>query len=82
MIDAYMYTTTVDLDYSIDSIVEGYRLETHLTHVINLPLTPILNAAWALILSMQHFHLTAGFCILLATEEMIKMWMQVRGAHT
>ena len=26
----------------------GYGLEMHVTHVINLPLTPILNAAYAL----------------------------------
>ena len=39
---------------NIDSRVEGYGLEMHITHVINLPLTPILNAACPLILSVLH----------------------------
>ena len=40
-----------ELGRTIDSR-EGYGLETHVTHVINLPLASILNAACPLILSV------------------------------
>ena len=42
--------SVVTVGIIIDSRVEGYGLKMHLTHVISLPLTSILNAACPLTL--------------------------------